>query len=157
MSILNLTKISNPGGLGYRISRFPDGQQSVTLTDENLSFSEIRDGNDVEIRSRLNSFEDLELIICATQALKELGVSNISLNIPYCIGGRSDRKFQKGGFNYIKTVIAPIINMQGYKAVWVLDPHSDVLEACINNFRKKSNTDLIIKNNLYPSNPTINI
>jgi ribose-phosphate pyrophosphokinase len=95
------------------------------------------------IKSRLNTFSDLELIICATQALKEVGVKNIELYIPYCIGARSDRKFMEGGINYVKTVIAPIINSQGYSKVTILDPHSDVLEACINNFEKEDNIDLV--------------
>jgi ribose-phosphate pyrophosphokinase len=86
---------------------------------------------------------DLELIICATQCLKEMGVKNISLYIPYCVGGRSDRKFVDGGINYIKTVIAPILNSQNYKEVIILDSHSDILEACINNFKKNTNVDLV--------------
>ena len=97
----------------------------------------------IMIKSRLNTFSDLELIICATQALKEVGVKNIELYIPYCIGARSDRKFMEGGINYVKTVIAPIINSQGYNKVTILDPHSDVLEACINNFEKEDNIDLV--------------
>jgi ribose-phosphate pyrophosphokinase len=97
----------------------------------------------IKIKSRLNTFRDLELIICATQALREIGVKTIRLYIPYCIGARSDRKFVEGGINYVKHVIAPIINSQGYDSVTILDPHSDVLEACINNFHKEDNTKLV--------------
>jgi ribose-phosphate pyrophosphokinase len=49
----------------------------------------------------------------------------------------------EGGMNYVKSVIAPIINSQGYNKVTILDPHSDVLEACINNFEKLDNVDLV--------------
>ena len=137
MSILNLAYSDN-SEINYKVSKFPDGQQSITITsgiyNENLP---------VLIKSRLNSFMDLELIICATQCLKEMGVKNISLYIPYCIGGRSDRKFVDGGINYIKTVIAPILNSQNYKEVIILDSHSDILEACINNFKKNTNVDLV--------------
>lgn len=130
--------------IAFEISKFPDGQQSLTLEGDGRGHFSFLEDCDVLIISRLNSFLDLELILCATQALKELqsGIS-ISLNIPYFLGARSDRKFAKGGFNYIKSVIAPIINSQGYKSVWVLDPHSDVLEACLNNFKKGTNSDLI--------------
>jgi ribose-phosphate pyrophosphokinase len=72
-----------------------------------------------------------------------LGIKNVSLYIPYCIGGRSDRKFSEGGFNYIKNVIAPVINLQGYTQVEIMDPHSDVLEACISNFKKIDNVKLV--------------
>jgi ribose-phosphate pyrophosphokinase len=85
----------------------------------------------------------LELIICATQALKNLGVTDIELYVPYFIGGRSDRLFQYGGVNYLKQVVGPIINSQGYSKVYVMDPHSDVLEAVINNFAKYDNFKLV--------------
>ena len=118
--ILNLANESNVLSIKYKISKFPDGQQSIQIQEELL------EGSEVTIRSRLNSFKDLEIIICATQSLRELGVNKINLYVPYFIGGRSDRKFVPGSSNYIKTVIAPIINLQGYSKVTILDPHSDV-------------------------------
>jgi ribose-phosphate pyrophosphokinase len=147
MEIINLVNPNDRYSFKYEISRFPDGQQSVRLiedgynTFESLKYSDNAHG--ITIKSRLNAFSDLELIICTTQALKEVGVKNIELYIPYCIGGRSDRKFVKGGINYIKNVIAPIINSQGYSKVTILDSHSDVLEACINNFEKENNINLV--------------
>ena len=139
MAILNLV-YQEYSDIDYKITRFPDGQQSLVILDNHLSKLEI------EIVSRLNNFLDLELIICATQALKEMGIKEISLTIPYCIGGRSDRKFTCGGINYVKCVIAPILNSQNYINVNILDPHSDVLEACINNFQKIDIVDTLIEN-----------
>lgn len=138
--MIHTLNLANPKNslIEFTVSRFPDGQQSLTLSGNVYLL-----GNEVTIASRLNSFLDLEVIICATQALKEAGASRINLYIPYCIGARSDRKFSEGGFNYVKTVIAPIINSQGYSWVKVLDPHSDVLEACINNFSKVNNFALV--------------
>ena len=144
---LNLVNPNDSLSFKYEISRFPDGQQSVRLIEDGYNtFHSLKNSNNAHsiiIKSRLNTFSDLELIICATQALKEVGVKNIDLYIPYCIGGRSDRKFMEGGVNYIKHVIAPIINSQGYNEVTILDPHSDVLEACINNFEKLDNIGLV--------------
>ena len=144
---LNLVNPNDIFTFKYEISRFPDGQQSLRLVEGGYNtFQSLRDSDQahgIMIKSRLNTFSDLELIICATQALKEVGVKNIELYIPYCIGARSDRKFMEGGINYVKTVIAPIINSQGYNKVTILDPHSDVLEACINNFEKEDNIDLV--------------
>ena len=138
---LNLVNPEDILSCGYEISRFPDGQQSIRIVDKNYytihSLSEQK--TPIIIKSRLNSFTDLELIICANQALKEIGVEKVNLYIPYCIGGRSDRKFVEGGINYIKTVIAPIINSQNFNKVRIMDPHSDVLEACINNITKYNN------------------
>ena len=144
---LNLANPNDIFSFKYEISHFPDGQQSVRLIENGYNtFQSLRDSDQahgITLKSRLNTFSDLELIICATQALKEVGVKNIELYIPYCIGARSDRKFMEGGINYVKTVIAPIINSQGYSKVTILDPHSDVLEACINNFEKEDNIDLV--------------
>jgi ribose-phosphate pyrophosphokinase len=141
---LNLVNADDSLSCKYEISRFPDGQQSVRIIeDEHNTFNRLKETDTITIKSRLNTFQDLELIICANQALKEIGVKSVKLNIPYCIGGRSDRKFQKGGINYIKTVIAPIINSQNFDEVKIMDPHSDVLEACINNFVKIDNSRLV--------------
>ena len=111
------------------------------------------------IHSRLNSFNDLELIICANKALKEYGVKEIHLYVPYFLGARSDRKFNSGGFNYVKEVISPIINLQRFSSVTVFDPHSDVLEACLDNYKRLENTPLVqwSISNLYGSSKYNNI
>jgi ribose-phosphate pyrophosphokinase len=142
---LNLVNPNDILSFKYEISRFPDGQQSLRLIEGgyNTFHSLENNPNGITIKSRLNDFRDLEIIICATQALKEVGVQKIRLYIPYCVGARSDRKFMDGGFNYVKHVIAPIINSQGFERVIITDPHSDVLEACINNFVKIDNTKLV--------------
>lgn len=141
---LNLVNPNDKLSFKYEISRFPDGQQSLRLVEDgyNTFYSIKENTHGITIKSRLNTFQDLEIIICATQALREVGVNRIRLYIPYCMGARSDRKFMEGGINYVKHVIAPIINSQGYERVIILDPHSDVLEACINNFEKKDNVKL---------------
>lgn len=137
---LNLAN-SQESDIEYTLSKFPDGQQSIRIDTSSMYWSE----HEVLILSRMNSFLDLEMIVASTQALRELGVKSISLSIPYFLGGRSDRKFETGGVNYIKSVISPIINLQGYNEVYVIDPHSDVIEACINNIKKINNTFLVEK------------
>jgi len=139
--IINLVKPVPTGTyiLGHKISRFPDGQQGITLDDGWLN-----PDYDFEIISRLNNFRDLELILCATAALKSAGAKDIFLTVPYFMGARSDRKFGAGGYHYLKEVIGPIINLQGYRSVAVLDPHSDVLEACIDRLNPVSNTDFVM-------------
>jgi ribose-phosphate pyrophosphokinase len=86
---------------------------------------------------------DLELIVAAVASLRELGVEEIHLYTPYIVGARSDRKFEEGGNNYIKDVIAPVINSLEFKTVTCIDPHSDVLEACIKGFKKEDNLELL--------------
>jgi len=125
----------------YEISKFPDGQQSIVLTDYNHLD---RYSDAISIKTRINSFLDLEILICATQALRTITDRPIALYVPYFLGSRSDRKFVDGGVNYLKQVISPIINSLDFTRVVVLDPHSDVLEACLNNFEKADN-HLIVK------------
>ena len=132
---LNLTDLEK-SDIKYRISRFPDGQQTVDI-------EYIGETDAVVIQSRMTSFRDVELIICANQALKNAGVKHVGLFVPYFIGARSDRKFQEGGSNYLKQVICPIINSQDFFTVTVIDPHSDVLEACLNNYQKVDNITLV--------------
>lgn len=120
------------GNVTYDIQKFPDGQQNVRVELKKMA----RDGESVVIESRLNNFMDLELIICATQSLKALGYKDITLFVPYFLGARSDRNFGSGTNNYLKDVICPIINLQGYEEVVVVDPHSDCLEMGIHRFRK---------------------
>lgn len=139
MIILNLVNPNNTD-IEYKISQFPDGQQTVDLVEweEMILYTD-----SVEIKSRLNSFRDLELIVCATQAIRNLSPNReIQLYVPYFLGARSDRKFVEGGVNYLKQVICPIINSQKYSKVITIDPHSDVLEACLDNFEPVSNIEL---------------
>jgi ribose-phosphate pyrophosphokinase len=144
MRVLDLTtdKIPYHGGqifVEYNVSKFPDGQQTVDIVDTYFGPTKPT----IQIRSRMNDFKDLELILCATQSLRNLGITEIELFVPYFLGGRSDRLFQCGGVHYLKQVIAPIINSQGYSKVIVFDPHSDVLEALITNFAKTNNSKLV--------------
>lgn len=156
MSILNLINL-NKSEIKYLISKFPDGQQQVTITGEEEDFQTgdgVRDhwlekrivsvkAKYIEIKARLNNFQDLELILCATKSLRELEVKEIHLYTPYFLGSRSDRKFEEGSNNYLKDIICPIINSLNFKSVTVLDPHSYVLEACLNNFKKEDNSKLV--------------
>lgn len=145
MKILNLV-YPDKSDIQYEIQKFPDGQQNIIITAYNGKQTE-----PVKIKSRLNNFKDLELIICSVASLCELGLNTIHLYVPYIMGARSDRKFQAGGNNYIKDVLAPIINSLNFESVTCVDPHSDVLEACINRFKKESNLYLLAMamNNIY--------
>ena len=138
MVTLDLTSLEN-SNIKYKISKFPDGQQSITLDKPQIT----QRMSMILLKSRLNSFKDLELIITANQCLREFGIEDINLYVPYFLGGRSDRKFGEGQTNYLKNVICPIINSQKFNKVVVMDPHSDVLEACLDNFVKIGNFELV--------------
>lgn len=137
LDLVNLEKSQ----IKYKISQFPDGQQTIDLIDWN---DLVVYDDAVKISSRLNSFKDLELIICATAAIRNIKPNReIALYVPYFMGARSDRKFVDGGVNYLKQVICPIINSLNFVTVITLDPHSDVLEACLNNYEKLDNHTVV--------------
>ena len=139
--MLKTLNLANPekSEIKFTVSKFPDGQQSITI-DSAPAFIK---GSDVKLYSRLNNFRDLELIICANQALRDMTVSSVHLYTPYFMGARSDRKFTEGSINYLKQVICPIINSQNFDSILVVDPHSDVLEACLNNYLKMDNHTVV--------------
>lgn len=149
MRILNLVYPEN-SDINYTVSKFPDGQKNVIISQEfpsdklKIFKSKYPDEMDsIQIKSRLNDWLDLEFIVCTVASLRELGVEEIHLYTPYIMGARSDRKFEEGGNNYLKDVICPIINSLNFKSVTCIDPHSDVLEACLKNFRKVNNIELV--------------
>lgn len=151
MKILNLTDLEK-SDIKYQIQQFPDGQQNCLITDTGWVNLFIPVNTIVKIKSRFNSFRDLELIICVTKALRRMGVKEIHLYIPYLLGARSDRQFQEGGNSYLVDIIAPIINSLEFESVTVMDIHSDVAAACINNLKSLNNMDLVnfTLNQLYP-------
>jgi ribose-phosphate pyrophosphokinase len=143
MKILNLVDQSC-SEIKYKISSFPDGQQDIQLLDAVSIHSSLNPKKDmVEIRSRFNSFKDLEIIICATKALRNLGVKEIHLYVPYVMGARSDRQFVEGGTSYLRDVIAPILNSLEFESVTCIDVHSDVAAACINRLKVVDNTQIV--------------
>ena len=119
----------------YKLIQFSDSQNQIVLTSDFVN----TDIENVKIVSRL-SWNDLQNIILAVKALKRLNVVNIYLEVPYMLGARSDRCFEDGSTHYLKDVICPIINSLEFKSVSVLDPHSNVLEACLDNFVEMSMT-----------------
>ena len=157
MITLNLVN-KETSDIKFEVSHFPDGQNDITL---NLNGGQLSGHSDigmswqlpVNIKARFNNFEDLGLIIAANTALRRLGAKEIYLYIPYLMGARSDREFQNGGNSYLVDVIAPILNLQAFESITVLDVHSNVAPACIKNLKMIDNADLVnfALNEIYPN------
>lgn len=148
MKTLNLTS-PETSDIKFEVSHFPDGQQDVRILTPKTELGHYDEeaywiAKPVTIKSRFNTFQDLELIIAATEALKGLGAGNIKLYIPYLLGARSDRRFKEGGTSYLVEVVAPILNAQGYRNVTTLDAHSDVAAACINDLHVIDNVEFVL-------------
>ena len=86
----------------------------------------------VFVTHRLNSFNDLGLFCLAIDALRRMGVHRIKAIIPYFPAARQDRVMIPGEPLSVK-VYADIINALQLDEIQVLDPHSEVTPALLNN------------------------
>lgn len=128
---LNLTKGFNPfedgNDIQHSLSFFSGGEPNFRITDENFLFSNVR------VSIRLKTANDLFVLCCAVDALRRINSKvNISLFTPYIPAARQDRVCRFGE-SLTSKVYADIINSLNFDNVNILDPHSDVSTALINN------------------------
>lgn len=97
---------------------------------------------EILITHRLNSFNDLGLLCLAVDALKRMDAKIGNLLIPYFPSARQDRVMVKGEPLSVK-VYADIINNLGFKKILILDAHSEVTPALVNNCYAISNHNFI--------------
>jgi len=88
--------------------------------------------DEVIIKHNLVSSDRIMELLLATEALQAWSDARILLAIAYLPYARQDRRMIEGDVLSIK-VMANLINAQNYYTVSVLDPHSDVGPALINN------------------------
>lgn len=81
---------------------------------------------------RYEDDSELFLLICLTKHLRDKGVRRIVLDMPYIPHARMDRVKDQGDVFTLK-YFAEIINSLNFSAVYVVDPHSSVSNALINN------------------------
>ena len=128
--ILNLDKHFSPYGttntIEYNYFTFSGGEPHIKIITDLKSVSE------VTITHRIQSFNDLGILLLATNALKNMEVKKIKVLLPYFPAARQDRLMQTGEPLSVK-VYADIINAQNYESVTIFDPHSEVAPAVLNN------------------------
>lgn len=107
---------------------YPDGQISAEI---------IGWGGENLIKERINSYTDLIFVKSIAEAAKYNNDASYNLFIPCLFGQRSDRRFRYNQSFDLK-IIADIINSCNFSKVSILDPHSDVALALINNSEKIS-------------------
>lgn len=141
--------------------RYPDGQVSAKFIK--------RDPSDIfnrMVRERINSYEDLFYVRAIADVLSQMdgGTKKYNLFIPCMFGQRSDRRFSEFQSFDLK-LITDIINECDFGGVSVLDPHSDVALALINNSSKESSfqyvkyavEDIRVRNTVAPEEDTSDI
>lgn len=106
------------------IGSFPDG---TILMKQNYPIS-----NEPAITWRYENDRELVALIYLTNHLRNLGCKYIDLYMPYIPNARQDRVKNPEDIFTLK-YFSEIINSLKFRTVYVLDPHSTVSEALINN------------------------
>ncbi len=128
--ILNLDKTFHPfpkeKSINFELFTFSGGEPHLKILD---NLNEILE---VTITQRIKSFNDIGFLLIAVNALKNMGITEVNLFLPYFPGARQDRIMIKGEALTVK-IYAEIINNLQLKTVTIFDPHSDVTPALLNN------------------------
>ncbi|MBQ4822635.1 ribose-phosphate diphosphokinase [Aquimarina sp. MMG016] len=137
MQYLHLDPSFTPFGTSIAFTSFVfnGGEPHIKISEESI-------GNEVIITHRLNSFNDVGLLLVATDALRRMDVKLINVLIPYFPAARQDRVMVSGESLSVK-VYADIINAQNYNLVTVFDPHSEVTPALLNNVKVIQNYEFV--------------
>lgn len=131
---LNLDKdfipIISTNEIDYDTFTFPGGEVHIKIKYSEQLLDR-RDTN-VFITHRVKNMNDLMLILLAKDTLNNLGFTNINLMLPYLPYGRQDRRTSIYEPLSIK-VFTNLINSAEFSKVIIIDPHSDVTSALLNN------------------------
>ena len=138
MKYLNLDTTFAPFGKSIEFDNFifNGGEPHIKIL-EKLTYE-----NELTITTRIRSFNDVGLLLIATDALRRMEVEKIHLVVPYFPAARQDRVMVAGESLSVK-VYADIINAQNYRSVTILDAHSEVTSALLNRVRNISNHQFV--------------
>lgn len=110
------------------VKKFPDG---TPLLKEDVPYN-FKDYREATITWLFESNEELVTLIYIVKHLNSHGVFSLYLDMPYVPNARQDRVKTSEDVFTLK-YFAEVINWLDFDSVTVLDPHSSVSEALINN------------------------
>jgi len=134
MKYLNLDNQFVPFGksIAFESFTFNGGEPHIKILESNMANEE------VTITTRIRSFNDLGLLLIATDALRRMKVERIHLVLPYFPAARQDRVMVTGESLSVK-VYTDLINAQNYQSVTIVDAHSEVTPALLDRVKNISN------------------
>jgi ribose-phosphate pyrophosphokinase len=136
MKVLNLSDGFNPISLKHGWVQeiehekffFSGGEPHIKLIKPDWA-----DGETIVITTRINNMNDLGMLMVARDAIERTGgAMDVRLILPYFPGARQDRQMVEGEPLTAK-VYANVINDLDFDLVTILDPHSDVTPALLDN------------------------
>lgn len=129
--VLNLSRsIVTPPIFNMKFQRFtfPAGEEHIKIEPDGTP-------DRIIIASNMTPSYDVITTFLATDAVKAMFPNaSIELLTPYFAYARQDRRMVKGEPLSVK-VMADMVNSMKYDVVHVLDPHSDVTTALVNNIK----------------------
>lgn len=120
-------------GKAVEIGHFPD---STLLIKEAVEVNYSTE-KQAKLFWKFENNEELVALIYLTRHLQSHGITNVHLDMPYIPNARQDRVKTNEDVFTLK-YFSEVINSLGFKSVTVLDPHSSVSEALIDNIVTKS-------------------
>lgn len=135
----NITFPRTRGGSYIEWLTFSDNTETCTV--KVLHKEDLINLNHIQVNIEAAT-RDLIRIGLVKDALDRLGCKNITLYLPYTPQARADRVFSEGSPLPIK-VFCAILNSYGFDKITILDPHSDVTPALINNVEVQYQEDLL--------------
>lgn len=121
--------------MGFERIRYPDGQVGAKFVEDGT-------GAPMVLKERINSYEDLFYVRAVADIIKRYRFGTNWLFIPCMFGQRSDRRFDRHQSFDLK-LITDVINACDFDVVKILDPHSDVTLALVNNSEKVSSLEYV--------------
>ncbi|NRD19276.1 ribose-phosphate pyrophosphokinase [Winogradskyella eckloniae] len=138
--ILNLDTSFQPLGkdntIQFNSFTFSGGEPHIKI------LSDLNEVTEVTVTTRIQSFNDLGLLLIAVDALRRMDVKTMHLFLPYMPAARQDRVMIPGEALSVK-VYAEVINSLNFESVSVFDPHSEVTAAVVNNCKVMTNHTFI--------------
>ncbi len=121
--------------------KFPAGESHVTVSPKQITQT-------IDIEALLDSNDRIMELLLTIDAVRRLNpIAKIELTIPYFPYARQDRVCNAGEALSVK-VMANLINSLKCDRVTIIDPHSDVTPALLNNCDVITQADIIAKSNL---------
>lgn len=133
ISVSVMTGVGGQAGtVPLHISKFPCGESKVEFYYHSLPLDIFYE--QVTVRLDYQSDQDLIDLLLVVDAIKRspLGYKRMALLVAYFPYGRQDRVCNPGEPHSLK-VVCQLINSCRFDVVYVIDPHSDVIEALLDN------------------------
>lgn len=124
--------------INFELIVFSGGELHIKL-DNDLNYLLI---DSVTISNRFKNGDDIIKVLIAKDALQRKGIKNFDLIMPYVPYARQDRQCFNGESFTLK-VFTDIINSAKFDNIYILDSHSDVAHALLNNCINISNEEYV--------------